>query len=252
MANLLREERLDRIVEKLEQDQRLSSTDIMEKFGVSEGTVRRDLNELEERGLLKKVHGGAVPRPDAPKAYENRKEFVSERKENLTRKALSLLKNGQLIFIDGGSTNWNLARQFPPKLSAVVFTNSLPVAQTLLNHANIELHILGGRVFKESQVTEGSHVVESIRYLQADICFVGIRSIHAEKGLSTLDFSEARVKQAMVENSNQVVTMATIDKLNTADHYKICETNQLDILITEEHTPSEKMNSFHNLGIDIW
>jgi len=252
MAGMLREERLEQIVEKLEDDQRLSSTDIMREFGVSEGTVRRDLNELEQRGLLKKVHGGAVPRPDAPKAYENRKEYVSERKENLARKALPLLKNGQLIVIDGGSTNWNLARQFPPDLSATVFTNSLPIAQTLLNHSPIELHMLGGRVFKESQVTEGSHLVDFLSYLQADLCFVGIRSIHADRGLTTLEFSEARVKQAMVENSNRVITMATQDKLNTADHYKFCETKQLDVLITEENTPSEKIHPFQNLEIDIW
>lgn len=243
---------MKQILERLQKDQRVSSTELMKEFEVSEGTIRRDLNELEDRGLLRKVHGGAVPRPEAPRVYESRKEFASDRKAALARRALPLLKDGQLILIDGGSTNWHLAKAMPADLKATVFTNSIPVAQALMDHPNIELHVLGGKIFKASQVTVGIQIVDFLRNIRADLCFIGVRSIHHELGLTTLEMEEARVKRTIAEVSDRVVVMATRDKLGTVDHFKICDFKDIDLMITEPDTPEEALKAYRNMGVEIW
>lgn len=250
---MLREERLKQILDRLQRDQRVSSTELMREFQVSEGTIRRDLNELEEQGLLRKVHGGAVPRPGAPRVFDGRMEFASDRKAELVRKALPLFQDGQLILIDGGSTNWHLANALPSTLQATVFTNSFPVAQVLMAHPSVQLHFLGGRVFKESQVAVGLEVVNGLQDIRPDLCFIGVRSIHHELGLSTLDGEEARIKRQMVDVSDRTVVLATHDKLDTVDHYRICGVRDIDLLIIEENTehPND-LAKYRQLGIEIW
>ncbi|MEM9934827.1 MAG: DeoR/GlpR family DNA-binding transcription regulator, partial [Bacteroidota bacterium] len=242
---MLREERLKKILTKLEQDSRVSSTDLMHEFQVSEGTIRRDLNELEGKGLLQKVHGGAIPRPEAPSSLDGRMAFASDKKALLARKAIPLLQEGQLILIDGGSTNWHIARQIPRNLPLTVFTNSVLVVQELLDYPLIDLHFLGGRVFKSSQVTLGAEVIEALNQIHPDLCFVGIRSIHPKLGVSTLNREEALVKKRMVERSSQSVVLATADKLHTVDHFTICSVNELDLILVEDEVDKELLRPFH-------
>lgn len=248
---MLREERLKQILDKLQQDQRLSTTQLMADFEVSEGTIRRDLKELQTRGLLQKVHGGAVPRPAAPRIYQNRLEYASEPKAELAKKALPLLENGQLILIDGGTTNWHLANAFPPQLEATVFTNSIPIVQTLLAHPGLEIHLMGGKVFQASQVSLGSEVMQALGDIRPDICFMGVRSLQAEIGFTTLEREEAKIKRKMVEVSQRVVVMATNDKLDTVDHYRICGCEEVDLLIVEQDAPEDKLSAFRERGMEI-
>ena len=248
---MLREERLKQILEKLRRDQRVSTAGLMEEFHVSEGTIRRDLNELEERGLLRKVHGGAVPRPEAPRVFEGRKAFASENKAQLVRKALPLIRDGQLILIDGGTTNWHLVEALPADLRATVFTNSFPVAQSLIRHPSIDLNFLGGPVFKESQVTVGIEMSDALRQLRADICFIGVRSIHHQLGLTSLELEEARIKRKMTEVSDRIVVLVTADKLDTVDHFKICDFQDIDVLIVEDSADEGKLQPYRELGVVV-
>ena len=248
---MLREERLNFILEKLKINQKVTSTELMAEFQVSEGTIRRDLNELEEKGLLQKVHGGAMLKPAAPRFFDGRMEYASETKTALAQKALPLIKEGQLIMIDGGTSNWHLAKLLPLELKATIFTNSIPIVNTLLNHPNIQLHFMGGTVFKESQVTIGMEVIRTINDLRADICFVGVRGVHPEFGITTLEKNEAEVKKTMTQRSSKVVVMATKDKLNVVDHYKICDFADIDLLITEEGIQPELIKAFEVLGVEV-
>ncbi len=231
---MLREERLKYIIDLLNREQRVSSTALVEEFNVSEGTIRRDLNELEAQGLLKKVHGGAVPRPEAPRPYEGRMEFASQRKAALAQKAISMLKDGQLLIIDGGTTHFHLAQLIPLHLHLTVFTNSIPVTHALMHHPHLHLHLLGGPVFKASQVTISTDMITILDSLRADICFIGIRSIHHQLGAFTLEYQEARIKHRMVQASQQTVVMATKDKIDTVDHFKICDLEEIDVMIVED------------------
>jgi len=248
---MLREERLKHIIDLLNREQRVFSTALMEEFKVSEGTIRRDLNELEAQGLLKKVHGGAVPRPEAPRPYDGRIEFASQRKAALAQKALPMLKDGQLLIIDGGTTNFHLAQLIPQHLHLTVFTNSIPVAHALMHHPILHLHLLGGPVFKASQVTTGTDMITVLDNLRADICFIGIRSIHHNLGVSTLEYQEARIKHLMVQASEQTVVMATQDKIDTVDHFKICDLDEIDVMIVED-VEDELIQKYREKDLEIF
>ncbi|MEM7511947.1 MAG: DeoR/GlpR family DNA-binding transcription regulator [Bacteroidota bacterium] len=248
---MLREERLKKILTKLELESRVSSTKLMEEFQVSEGTIRRDLNELEEKGFLKKVHGGAIPRPEAPSSLDGRMAFATDSKALLAQKAIPLIQEGQLILIDGGSTNWHIASQIPKDLRLTVFTNSILVVSALAEHNMVDLHFMGGKVFKSSQVTLGSEVIESLDQVHADLAFVGIRSIHPQLGISTLNREEALVKKRMVNRSSKSVVLATEDKLHTVDHFTICSVQELDLLLVEEGVDQELLSPFETLGLQV-
>lgn len=248
---MLREERLHRIIEKLLQNQKVSSTELRQEFQVSEGTIRRDLNELEEKGLLKKVHGGAVHRPKAPRIFENRMSYVSDRKAALVQKGLSLIEDGQLIVIDGGSTNWHLIKALPLNLRATIFTNSLPIVQELLHFPEVEIQLLGGKIFKGSQVSIGWEVTRDIELIRPDLCFLGIRGIHPIVGITTLEKEEAQVKKVMAQVSERVIVLATKDKLGAVDHYKICDCKEVSRIITEDDVEEEILEEFREKGIAI-
>lgn len=239
------------ILDRLQKNQRVSSTALIHELNVSEGTIRRDLNELQESGLLQKVHGGAVPRPEAPRVFAGRKDYASESKNLLAIKAVSLLREGQLILIDGGTSNWHMARQIPTGIRLTVVTNSLPIASELTDHPNIDLFVLGGRVFKGARVTLDIQSSDLLDEIHADLAFIGIRSIHPQKGLTTLELEEARLKRHMVRSSEKTVVLCTNDKLNTSDQYSICGIDELDILIAEDTADPDILETYRKLGIEI-
>jgi len=253
---MLREERLQFILDRLEKDQRVFSTGLIEELNVSEGTIRRDLNELQEKGLLKKVHGGAVPRPlvpqpEAPRVFAGRKEYASESKSKIAAKAINLLKDGQLIIMDGGTSNWHIAKLIPRDIKLTIFTNSIPISNELMDHHNIDMYLFGGKVVKGQQVTVDAGITDVLNEIHADIAFIGIRSIHPKIGLTTLQHEEARIKKMMILACEKVAVLVTKDKLNTADQYKICDTGDLDILIVEEGINPEELMPYKKLGIEI-
>ena len=248
---MLREERLQFILNKLEKEQRVSSTKLIDELKVSEGTIRRDLNELQEKGLLKKVHGGAVPGPEAPRVFAGREEFASESKGELAAKAVSLLQSGFLVIMDGGTTNWHIAKLIPKEIHLTIFTNSIPIASELMNHPHIELFFLGGKVFKGSRVTVDETINNILKEIHADLAFIGIRSIHPEIGLTTLQHEEARLKRNMINSCKQAVVLATNDKLDTADQYKICDYGDLDVLIVENNADPQQLIPYRKQGVTI-
>lgn len=253
---MLRAERLQFILDRLEKEQRVISTGLIEELNVSEGTIRRDLNELQEKGLLKKVHGGAVPKsrvphPEAPPIFAERKEYASESKSKIAAKAISLLKDGQVIIIDGGTSNWHIAKLMPPEIKLTIFTNSIPIANVLMDLPNIVLYLFGGKVFKNQRVTVDARITDILREIHADIAFIGTRSIHPEIGLTTLNHGEARLKNMMIQACEKVAVLVTKDKLNTADQYKICNIGDLDILIVEEGINFDELLAYKKSGIEI-
>ncbi|NJO01651.1 MAG: DeoR/GlpR transcriptional regulator [Bacteroidia bacterium] len=247
----LPEERWEYILAKLHQNQKVISTELSAELGVSDDTIRRDLHRLAEDGLIKKVHGGAIPRSAHPLEYRDRLQYAVAEKQVLAKKAQKLFQNGQILLIDGGTTNMELVRQMPDMLEVTVFTNSLPIALELSAHPQAEVIFLGGKIFKSSQVAVGPEVIKSLESFRADWCLLGVCSIHPELGLSVPDREEALVKQKMVETALHTVALATHDKLNTADHYRVCAYNQLDYLLTDDRADDDLLMPYRGKGVEI-
>ncbi|MFN8356458.1 MAG: DeoR/GlpR family DNA-binding transcription regulator [Spirosomataceae bacterium] len=252
---MLREERLQFILKKLEKQQRVFSVELSEELQVSDDTIRRDLNELAEAGKLKKVHGGAVPvipKAPAPLKLTERISYAQAEKEIIMHKALALFKDGQTVILDNGSTNMLIASNLPQSLNATIFTNSLPIAQILCAYPNIELVFVGGKIFKNAQVAEGAATVQALSKIRADFCIVGVCSIHPTIGVTTPYWEEGLVKQKMVEVSERVIATAWRDKFNTAETCWVCDYETLDLLITDSSLSPSQRADYEGKGVEIW
>jgi DeoR/GlpR family transcriptional regulator of sugar metabolism len=248
---MLREERLQIILKMLETDQRVSSVQLAEILNVSDDTIRRDLNELAENGLLKKVHGGAIPKSPSPYKLTERINIAHEEKLVLAQKAQQFFKDGQVIILDNGSTNMEVARLMSPDLKATVFTTSIPIAQILCEHPNIELFMLGGKVFKDAQNTYGTEVIELLNKIRADVFLLGVCGMHHQIGVTMPDWGESVVKRKMAEVSQKLVALVTADKLNTAESFVVCPYNQIDVMLVDNTITQAQLIDYQNKNVVV-
>ncbi|WP_338424013.1 DeoR/GlpR family DNA-binding transcription regulator [Galbibacter pacificus] len=230
---------------------RVLLTDIAEILKVSVDTIRRDITELHKEKQLKKVHGGAISL-----GFDNydtgRKNIYSlELKTKIAQKGIELLKKGQVVLLSGGTTNMELARLIPPDLEITCFTPSIPVANQLMTKHNVELIVIGGKVSKGSQISIGGEALNLLSDIKVDLCFMGTNSIDANHGLTEFDWEIVQLKKTMMKASRKIVCPVISEKLNTVQRYKICNIDDIDILITELSPENEKLAVFKHKKISI-
>ncbi len=246
---MLTAERKQVILARLARDGRVVASELVASLSVSEDTVRRDLRDLAEQGLLRRVHGGAlVPGPTAV-SFAERLEVGHEEKTALAEAALPLLEGTRVIVLDGGTTALELARRLPNTYAGTVVTNAPPVASALATHPRAEVVLVGGRLLKEQQVVVGSATVEALQAVRADVCVLGICSIRPDVGVTTLDHEEAEVKRAMVACSDQVVALATADKLRSAGPWVVAHLSEVQHLVSDGD--DELTRPYAAAGIDV-
>src|SRR5579885_722660 len=167
---LLAEERRDRILAELQRHDKVLATDLSRALEVSDDTIRRDLDALAAAGLVRRVHGGALRRTPDGREYAARLAADAETKESLARAAAALIRPGQVVILDGGTTTLAVARQLPRDLEATVITTSPHVAVALAEHPGVELIIVGGRLYRYPMVAVGASTVAALREVRADLC----------------------------------------------------------------------------------
>ncbi len=227
------EERKRHILDRLRAEGRLVAAELAEAFGTSEDTVRRDLRDLAAAGLIRRFHGGALPASPGVGSFASRSQRSPEAKAALAAKAAALLREGQTVLFDGGSTTLAVARALPAGLAITAVTPSPAIALALADHPRAEIILIGGRLDKASQATCGAAAYEAVRALHADLCLLGVCGLDAEVGVTASDYEEARLKRAMVENSDAVVAVVTADKLGTAAPHVVGPITLLNKLLTE-------------------
>jgi DeoR/GlpR family transcriptional regulator of sugar metabolism len=228
---MLKEERLDFIIKRLKSSQSVKLSQLSEDLDVSEDTIRRDIEGLAKNGLLTKVRGGAIPHSPNAHSFRERIHISENEKLEIAKKALQLIKPGDTILLDGGTTTFILAGLLD--MSLTVITNNIPVAALLAARKNMEVVVTGGRVLPDSQVTAGNYAIRLLEQSHVDICFLGVCSLHHEIGITSIDFFECEMKRAMVSCSDQVVALTGHDKLGTSETYKIGAIDVLDTIVTE-------------------
>jgi DeoR/GlpR family transcriptional regulator of sugar metabolism len=250
---MLKEERFDHILHKLASNRKVTLGEISSELEVSEDTVRRDIEALSKNGQLTKVRGGAIPHsPNAGiHAFKDRIHVSETDKVIIAKKALNLLKPGQTILLDGGTTTYKMAGMLPHDIVLTVVTNNLPIAALLTEHPSVEVIMAGGKIFKSSQVTIGMEAIRLLSSLRVDICFTGICSLHEEFGISSPDMDETEVKRVMVRSANRVVAVTTLDKIGTAEPYNVCGIGSVETIITEADPDRALFAPYRALGINI-
>ncbi|MBW9115862.1 DeoR/GlpR transcriptional regulator [Rhizobium cauense] len=217
---MLTKQRKSLILDILRRDGQVIAKQIAEDLSLSEDTIRRDLREMAAEGLLKRVHGGAMPvAPDLPD-FSTRKGVSSEVKARLGRKAASLVRPGQMIFLDGGTTTAEIARQLPRDFAFSVATHSPTIAAELEHHPTASVILIGGKLYKHSMVAVGSVAMAAISQLRPDIFFLGVTAAHPVHGLSTGDFEEAAIKRHIASCAAETYVPLTEEKL---DHVSPCQ-----------------------------
>ena len=209
---MLKEERLQFILNEVRIHNRVLLTDLAELLDVSVDTVRRDITGLHKRNKLKKVHGGAISLGFNTYERPNQEVYALVHKRNIARKAVTLLKDGQVLLISGGTTNVEIVKLISPNMRLTCFTPSLQVALQLLNKPSIDTIFIGGKLSHNSQITIGGSAIETLSQLKADICFLGTNSINSKDGLMEFDWDIVQVKKAMIRASKKVVSPAVSEK----------------------------------------
>lgn len=248
---MLKEERHHLILTQVQQHQKVHTVELSSLLAVSEDTVRRDLKELAEQGQLKKVHGGAVAHSLNPVPFRDREIYAHEEKITIAKKASSLIRNHQVVIMDGGTTNVELARHLPKTLKATIFTNSIPVAVELTDHPHIDIIFMGGKLLKQAQVTVGEEVVEMVKGLHADVCFLGTRSLHPQIGITEIDWEETKVKRAILAASNEVIIPVISEKIGTIQPYIIGTSDHISTLVSSMNRKDPRLQPFKEMGIEL-
>ena len=248
---MLKAERHKFIMDKLVEEQKVNTINLALDLNISEDSIRRDLNELNKKGLLEKVYGGAFPIIDKPTNIFDITIVNGDKKNSIGNKALSLIHDGQVIIISGGTTNLAFSKLIPNDLKATIYTYSLPIAMQLSQHPNVELIFIGGKMQKNAMVTIGMDVVQVLSKVKADICFMGSSSINVRLGLTEMGYEVSLVKKAMMEASDKVVCMVTSEKLNTKMPYLVCELNQLNTIITDLNPKNPILEEYVKAGVQV-
>jgi DeoR/GlpR family transcriptional regulator of sugar metabolism len=235
---------------RLNRDGQIVAKPLADELKVSEDTIRRDLREMAAEGLLKRVHGGAVPLTPPLPDFAARQEISEETKQRLGRRAAGLVANGQVIFLDGGTTNAYLARALPREMRITVVTHSPTIASELERH-EAEVILVGGRLYKHSMVATGAAALSTIKQIRVDIFFLGITAIHPVHGLSTGDYDEAAVKHAIAQQAASTYVLATPEKFGIASPYRIMRVENLTGVIVAGEMADEPLEPYRDLGVPL-
>ena len=235
------ERRRSTIIDLLERQRSVSVDELSQRFSVSEVTIRKDLKQLEERGLLERVHGGAIfaPRVLYNPSFKEKEHLRARAKRAIAEAALERIHDGESILLDAGSTTLALARLLRRRRrQVVVMTNSIPVALELAG-TPYEVLLLGGNLRHHSLAMIGPATVETLHAYHADIAFLGATGVDLEHGFTTPNALEAQTKSAMVRASGRTVVLADAGKLGRVTLAMFAVPAQVDELITDASAPRE-------------
>ncbi|MCA1441596.1 DeoR/GlpR transcriptional regulator [Ensifer sp. IC4062] len=242
---MLTTQRRAMISARLARDGQIVAKALADELELSEDTIRRDLREMAAEGLLRRVHGGALPLAPPLPDFAARQAIASDLKRQLGRRAADLVKTGQTVFLDGGTTNAEIARALPRDLKVTVVTHS-PTIAAEFEHHDAEVILIGGRLYKHSMVATGAAAVAAIEQIRVDIFFLGVTAIHPTQRLSTGDYEEMAVKRAIAGQAADTYVLATPEKFGAASPYRIMCVSELAGLIVHAETPDEALSPYRD------
>lgn len=249
------EERQQAMAQLVTEHGRLSVAAIAEQFDVTTETVRRDLSALERMGLVRRVHGGAVPAGSLAvieSGLGERDQANTAEKERIAKAALEQLPPaGGTILLDAGSTTGRFARLLPRDHRLTVITHAVPIAAWLAGQPQLDLHLLPGRVRSTTQAAVGADTITALERLRVDVAFLGTNGITLDHGLSTPDHDEAAAKRAMLGAARLVVCLTDSSKVGAEAAVRFATLEQLDIVVTDEQIDATDREAFAAAGPEV-
>lgn len=225
--------------------------ELAQELAISEDTIRRDLRELAQDGKLQRVHGGALPASAAMGDLKVREHLSPADKVELGRAGAAMIRSGQVVILDGGTTALQVAAHLAPELRATIVTHSPTVAIEAAKHPHVEIIMLGGRLFRHSMVNVGAALIDAASRLRADLYFMGVTGVHPDAGLTTGDAEEAAVKRSLHERSAETVVLASAEKLLAASPFLIAPLKDIALLVVPPQTTDRTVRLMRAAGVKL-
>ena len=247
-------ERCLTILDMLQKRHKVEVNELAKEFGISEMTIRRDLNFLAEQYNITRTHGGALMANQPVVrmiSFDESRISNKEAKERIAAKAASLIKNGQRIFIDAGSTTRIVLNYMSEDVRAVVVTNHLKVAEHALGFNNLSVIMLGGEMIRITNCSSGPVAEEQIKKYQLDTAFLGAAAIGTDGRLYDGYSPEARFKSSIFSVAKKIYLLTDSSKFNTYDLNGFASLSQVDGIITDSEIDEEGMNLLRKYNINV-
>ncbi len=253
-----RSNRIALILRELRQAGNVSAEVLHDKLEVSLATVRRDLQELENRGLLRRTHGGAIPiEPLFYEAFRHDRSFQDQvgsfvdEKRRIAQAAAELISPGDTIALTAGTTTTEVVRSLHTLGGITVVTNTVNVAMELSNRKDIHVFVTGGHLRGDWFSLVGQAAVTTMSGIFVDLLFVGVNGIDAEKGLTCLNSNEVEINRCMVGQAKRKIAVADHSKLGVVANWLICPTDAIDMLITDTGATEQMVAPFLAGGLEV-
>ncbi|MEU5309018.1 DeoR/GlpR family DNA-binding transcription regulator [Streptomyces sp. NPDC021562] len=232
---------------------RVDVVSLAEEFQVTQETIRRDLKALDRAGLVRRVHGGAIPagRLDFEPDLAERESTSADEKDRIAKAAVPELPVEGTLILDAGTTVARLAAAIPLEADLTVVTHSLPIAARLADHPGIQLHLVGGRVRHRTRAAVDAWALRAYSEIRADVLFVAANGFSAEQGLTTPDLAEAAVKRAAVAAARRVVLLADSAKHGQEHFARFGAMADVDLLITDTGLTAEDAAAIERGGTEV-
>lgn len=250
---MLQAERHDKIVDIVNERGSVRVTELSQMFGVTEETIRRDLDRLEQAGRLRRSHGGAVSVRDPHQQeipYTEREIMHAEEKRSIAARAAASVQAGERILLDASSTAWYMALALPD-IPLTVLTHSIRVATALAPKENIEVISVGGRLARRSLSYVGPLAERSLEAYHVDKLFFSCKGVHPEAGLSESNELQAKIKQIMIGTADRVILLADASKFGVRAFTHVSGLERVDEIVTDRAIDENMLSSLQALGIDV-
>lgn len=233
---MLAAERHAYIIAELERREAVRVTELAAALGVSEMTIRRDIEHLEQQGLARRVHGGAA-RPTevgfSELGFEVKSEHRPDAKSAIAQRAVELVRPGATIFVTAGTTTFAFARLLAGIEDLTVATNSIKVVEALGAAGRVRTILTGGER-TPSEALVGPLTTSTLRQLHVEVCFMGVHGLHPRAGLTTPNILEAEANRAAAEAAARLVVLADHSKYGLVGLARILPLSAVDTLITDD------------------
>lgn len=253
VSNLYPEERRQAILQRARESGRVSVSDLSQTFGVSEVTIRTDLQALAEQNLVVRTHGGAIPArrtsPELSLTFR-RQQHVRE-KGRIGEAGAELVANGDAIFLDTSSTALAIAQNLKERRDLTIITNSLAVVQEMLDAPSVTVVMPGGTLRRETASLIGTNGLEMLVRFNLQKGFFGAHGISHPEGLTDVSISEAEVKRAIVELCREVIAVLDATKWGCAGVASFAALEEIDCIITDDEAPAGLVDSIRETGIEV-
>ncbi|MBW3698214.1 DeoR family transcriptional regulator [Vibrio sp. T187] len=245
--------RRENILSQLKENGSVSVIELSQEFDVSTVTIRNDLAYLEKKGLLMRSHGGAISVQDiVPETtIEVKTSLNTGLKASIAQVAADMVKDGDNIILDSGTTTEKIAQLLGKKKGVVAMTNGLNIAQSLSQYSDVEVMITGGSLRRKSQSFYGTQAEDNLRSFNFSKLFLGVDGFHIDSGITTHNENEARLNRMMCEVANEVIVVTDSSKFGKLSLHKIIPSEKINTLITDNKIPKEYKLALMAKGINV-